>query len=105
MKNDVRIVFQQSDGTWPVGDKLLNDREIEKLVGLMPSCGWILVGRPGVISVNQENLLDCLVEKLSDSTLRQIANEAELTEESQQDILNTLRQVADRRQESDRTGI
>lgn len=38
----VKTIFQRSDSLWPVGDLLLNDEELDKLIEIT-NFSWILI--------------------------------------------------------------
>lgn len=95
MKHDVRIIFQGADGLWPVGNQVLSSQQLDRLVALMPHVGWITVTRPGVVHANDQTLLDPMYSKLQDSTLREIAEEKELSDQSTKDIINVLKDIHD----------
>lgn len=90
-KIDTRILFQRADKLWPIADKLLTDTELERLMALMPSTGFILISHPGDISVSHAGLLDQFVDKYSDTTLQEAAAGLPLSARSKSDIINALR--------------
>lgn len=81
-----KVIFQDPDGLWPIEGKRLTDGELEKLMAIQSGTGWILITNHGVIHSNDETLLDKVCGKLSEQTLRKIAEEKPMDQEAMIDI-------------------
>lgn len=91
--SEVRIVFQESNGLYPVGEHTLTDNELDALVSLMPDSRWIIVRRKipqdySDILITPESIVN--YSALSDDTLRKIAAEQPLHRDGFDDVVNNI---------------
>jgi hypothetical protein len=88
--NNVRVVFQQQDGRYPVNGSLLTEQELDKLMMLMPE-GWIIIRWHSPQDFREVSTSEDLIkyDSLSEDTLRKIAEGRPLDEDGFQDVLNS----------------
>jgi hypothetical protein len=88
--NNVRVIFQRQDGLYPVDDALLTEEELRKLMTLMPG-GWIIIRWHSPQDFRDVKTSPDLIkyERLTDATLRKIAERRPLDEDGFQDIVKS----------------
>jgi hypothetical protein len=97
MKNktnhDVRIVFQEPDGLFPIEGKMLTETELSKLIALMEDSRWIIIKWVSPQDYSEVYGTPSLIDpaKLSDETLRKIADQKSLGKEGFEDMIASLK--------------
>ena len=95
-KHNVRTVFQELNGLYPIGDKMLTEDELEKLIQLMPDTQWIIIRWHSpqdfhdIQFLPDGRIVDC--GKLTEQTLRKIVDDKPLEREGFEDIVNSFNQ-------------
>lgn len=91
--NDVRTVFQEPNGLYPIGEHKLTESELDSLILLMPDTRWIIVRWAfpqdfNDVVVSHESIVN--YSALNDSTLHKIADGQPLQQSGFEDIVNSI---------------